>query len=132
MRIDITVPGAEIAVSRDSGLDHAHEAVCVAMSDAFNAARRQLEGRLRRTQRTAKHHETPPHGRVSEYYPQLGYGMIHTAHGRVIYFHESSVLDDDFSHLDFGSEIRFVEARDDKGPQASTVKLVGKHHITGP
>ena len=38
MRIDITVPGAEIAVSRDSGLDHAHEAVCIAMSDAFNAA----------------------------------------------------------------------------------------------
>jgi len=58
--------------------------------------------------------------------------MIHTAHGRVICFHESSVLDDDFSHLDVGSEIRFVEARDDKGPQASTVKLVGKHHITGP
>jgi cold shock CspA family protein len=28
-----------------------------------------------------------------------------------------------------GSEVRFVEEIGEKGPQASTVRLVGKHHL---
>jgi ribosomal subunit interface protein len=132
VRIDITVPGGEIVVSRESGLNHAHEDVYVALRDAFNAARRQLEERLRKTKGKVKTHETPPHGRVSEYHPQQGYGKIRTPDGRDIYFHQNSVLDGGFGQLDVGSEVRFVEEQGDRGPQASTVKLVGKHHITGP
>ena len=39
-----------IAVSRDPGIDHAHEDVYVALAHAFRAARRQLQdyARLRR------------------------------------------------------------------------------------
>lgn len=132
VRIDIAVPGAEIVASRESGLDHAHEDVYVAMRDAFNAARRQLEERLRKTQRRVKNHETPPHGRVSEYHPQENYGKILTPDGREVYFHGNSVLNSAFGHLDIGSEVRFVEEEGELGPQASTVKPVGKHHITGP
>jgi ribosomal subunit interface protein len=132
VRLDITVPRGEIAVSRDSGLNHAHEDVYVAIRDAFNAARRQLEDRLRKTKGKVKAHETPPHGRVSEYHPQDGYGKILTPDGREIYFHANSVLDDGFGHLDVGSEVRFVEEAGDLGPQASTVRLVGKHHVAGP
>jgi len=57
VRIDLTVPGDELAVSRDPGKDHAHEDVYVAIRDAFDAARRQLEdfGRRRRSQ--VKAHE---------------------------------------------------------------------------
>jgi cold shock CspA family protein len=46
-----------------------------------------------------------------------------------IYFHRNSVLDADFDKLKIGTEVRFVEEAGDKGPQASTVKVVGKHHI---
>jgi cold shock CspA family protein len=28
-----------------------------------------------------------------------------------------------------GSEVRFVEEMGEKGPQASTVRLIGKHHL---
>jgi hypothetical protein len=42
VRIDLTVPGAELVVSRDPELDHGHEDVYVAIRDAFDAARRQL------------------------------------------------------------------------------------------
>jgi ribosomal subunit interface protein len=131
VRIDITVPGAEIVVSRDSGQNHAHEDVYVAIRDAFHAARRQLEDQLGRLKRKVKNHETPPHGRISEYHPQEGYGKIRTPDGREVYFHANSVLNQGFEQLDVGSEVRFVEENGDLGPQASTVKPVGKHHITG-
>jgi cold shock CspA family protein len=37
----------------------------------------------------------------------------------------------DFDSLAIGSEVRFVDEAGDKGPQASSVHLVGKHHIVG-
>jgi ribosomal subunit interface protein len=43
VRIDLTVPGAEVVVSRDPEVDHAHEDLYVAIRDAFVAARRRLE-----------------------------------------------------------------------------------------
>lgn len=132
VRIDITVPGTEIAVSRENPGNHAHEDVYVAMRDAFNAARRQLEERLRKTQRKVKSHDTPPHGRVSEVHPESSYGKIETLDGREVYFHQNSVLNGAFDQLDVGTEVRFVEASGDLGPQASTVRPVGKHHIAGP
>ena len=130
VRIDITVPGAEVVVSWDRGLDHAHEDVYVALRDAFNAARRQLEDRLQRTRRKVKNHEAPPHGRVGAYHREEGYGLIQIADGREIYFHQNSVLDGRFNQMGVGSEVRFVEEQGDSGPQASTVRLIGKHHIT--
>jgi len=42
IRVEVTVPDRTIEVSRDPGLDHAHEDIYVAISDAFRAARRQL------------------------------------------------------------------------------------------
>lgn len=47
VRVDLTVPGAEIVVNREHSQDHAHEDVYVAMRDAFLAARRQLEDHVR-------------------------------------------------------------------------------------
>jgi ribosome-associated translation inhibitor RaiA len=47
VRIDLTVPGGEIAVGRDSGANHAHENAHVAVRDAFDAARRRLEDHAR-------------------------------------------------------------------------------------
>ena len=31
-----------------------------------------------------------------------------------------------------GAEVRFAEAEGDKGPKASTVRLIGKSHIVAP
>jgi cold shock CspA family protein len=36
-----------------------------------------------------------------------------------------------FEDLNVGAEVRFSEELGERGPQASTVHLVGKHHIVG-
>ena len=48
IRIDIAVPDDEIVVRHSHAADHAHENAYVALRDAFNAARRQLEDYERR------------------------------------------------------------------------------------
>jgi len=43
VRIDMTVPDGELVISRDRGQNHAHEDPYVAVRDAFDAVRRQLQ-----------------------------------------------------------------------------------------
>jgi len=52
VRIDISVPGSEIAVNRD----HAED-IYVALRDAFDAAKRQLEDYARKIRGDIKTHE---------------------------------------------------------------------------
>jgi ribosomal subunit interface protein len=52
VRIDIGVPGSEIVVNRDH-----HEDVYVALRDAFDAAKRQLEDYARKMRGDIKTHE---------------------------------------------------------------------------
>ena len=49
--------------------------------------------------------------------------------GREVYFHSNSVLDGAFSRLAVGTHVIFAEEMGEKGPQASTVKLLGKHRL---
>jgi ribosomal subunit interface protein len=48
VRVDLTVPGSELAVTREPAERHAHEDVFVAIRDTFDAAQRQLEEYARR------------------------------------------------------------------------------------
>ena len=43
VRVDLTLPGAELVVNREPGEHHAHEDVFVAVRDAFDAMRRQVQ-----------------------------------------------------------------------------------------
>lgn len=129
--VDITVPGAELVASRSSDKNHAHEDVYVAIRDAFDAAKRQLQEYKRKLKNKVKKHETPAHGQVAELAPDQDYGRIQTSDGRDIYFHRNSLVRGEYADLEVGSEVRFVEESGEEGPQASTVHIVGKHHITG-
>ncbi len=131
VRVDVTVPGAELIANRAPQRNHAHEDVYVAMRDAFDAVRRQLEDYARRRRGRTKTHVAPPHGRVVELSPEQDFGRIETADGRLVYFHRNSVLDGDFSRLQVGDAVHFAEEVGELGPQASTVHLEGKHHVTG-
>jgi ribosomal subunit interface protein len=126
VRVDLTVPGGELAVTREPAEHHAHEDVFVAIRDAFDAAQRQLENYARRQRGDLKTHEGLPNGRVSKLFPEDGYGFISTSEGLEIYFHRHSVLDDAFDLLKVGSDVEFVEEQGEKGPQASTVRVVDK------
>lgn len=131
IRIDLTVPGDEIVVSREPDKHHAHEDINVAIRDAFNAVTRQLEDYARKRHRKTKRHETPAHGRIIELVADSDYGRIETPDGRQIYFHRNSLLNEDFDDIEIGMEVRFDEEPGEEGPQASTVKIVGKHHVVG-
>lgn len=129
VRVDLRFPGGEAVANRSPGENHAHEDVFVALRDAFKAARRQLQDRQRIQRGDVKPHEAPPHGRIAAIDRERGSGTIATPDGRDIYFHRNSVLNDRFEHLEPGMEVRFSEERGEKGPQASTVHLIGKHHV---
>jgi ribosomal subunit interface protein len=121
VRIDITTPGTELVIKRQP-----HEDIYVAVRDAFDAARRKLEDYERRIRRDVKFHESMPHARVSKLFLGEGYGFLETPDGHEVYFHRNSVLNGAFDRLTVGTEVRFVEKLGEKGPQASTVAIVGK------
>lgn len=131
IRIDLTLPGKEVVVTRSGPLDHAHEDAHVAIRDAFLAATRQVEDHMRKRRGQTKAHETPTHGTIARMFPD--YGFIETSDGREIYFHQNSVAGGEFKELNPGDEVRLVIAYDEspEGPQASTVVPIGKHHIAG-
>jgi ribosomal subunit interface protein len=131
VRIDITVPDEELVVSREPEAHHAHEDVYVAVRDAFAAAKRQLQDYNAKRQQQVKHHEAESHGRIIRLVPMQDYGVIETPGGREIYFHRNSVVNADFDSLEEGTEVRFDEEGGEQGPQASTVKVEGKHHVVG-
>jgi cold shock CspA family protein len=132
VRIEIGVPGKDLIVSRHPKDKHAHEDIYVAIRDAFDAARRQLEDHVRKRAGKVKLHEVPLHGKVVRIFPYEGYGFIAASDGREIYFHKNSVLSEAFDSLEVGSEVRLsvAERESAEGPQASTVDPIGKHHIT--
>jgi cold shock CspA family protein len=131
VRLQILFPGGSLWINRGSALHHAHEDVYVAIRDAFAAANRRLEDKAGRRSGKVKHHEVEPHGIVSRLFPKQGYGFIRTLAGDEIYFHRNAVVNNGFTRLKEGVEVRFAaaEGESDKGPQATTVKMVGKHHL---
>ena len=124
--IDLTVPGRELAVARDPKAHQAHEDVYVAIRDAFDAARRQLESYARKLRHEIKSHEPPALGRIAELVPAEDFGRIETPDGRLVYFHRNSVLGADFDKLEESDEVRFAEEPGEQGPQASTVHVIGR------
>lgn len=130
--IDLSMPGQDVFVGRAGPQDHAHEDVYVAIRDAFDAAVRQVEDQARRMRGDVKTHDAPDHGRIL----RLGddHGFIANADGREVYFHRNSVVGDSFERLAVGDEVRLTidEEEGREGPQASSVRTVGKHRVVGP
>lgn len=150
VRIEVTVPGgAPIVVSHEpslhGGLRHGeqgahhketeveavHRYARVAVHEAFDAARRRVEDFAREQRGTVKTHEVAGHGQVVELWPTEGYGFIKSGEDR-IYFNRASVLDEVFDDLTIGTAVTFAEERGEKGPQGSTVRVLGKHHYVAP
>ena len=130
VRIHLTLPGSpDIVINRDPAVTGAHEDAYVAIRDTFAAARRRLQDLVRERQGQVKAHETPPHGTIASLRPEADHGFITSADGREIYFHRNSVEADKFDELQVGQEVRFSESVGEKGPQATIVRPVGKHHI---
>ena len=143
VRIDMTVPGAELVVKREPSLHAAlrqvdseeesksyeahaaHKDVFVVIRDAFKEARRQLQDFARRERGQTKLHLAQASGRVTQLFPDEQYGFLETPDGSEVYFHKNSVLNDAFNRLKIGSRVTFSEELGEKGAQASTVRAAG-------
>ncbi len=127
VRIDLKVPGREIVINREPSQRSDYRDIDIVIRDAFDEARRQLEEFVRVQRRDVKAHNAAAHGRVIRLVPEEGYGFLGTPDGREIYFHRNSIPSGGFGRLEVGTEVAFTEQEGDKGPQASTVRPVGRH-----
>lgn len=125
VRIDMTVPGGELVVNRVTNED-----IYVAVRDAFQTAKRQLEDYGRRQRGDTKTHTPVLHGRITRLFSDEGYGFIETADGRELYFHRDNLAGHDFGQLSAGEEVQFLEDIGHEGYQAKRIST-GKHHLPG-
>jgi ribosomal subunit interface protein len=126
VRIDITVPRKELAVTRAENED-----VYIAVRDAFDAAGRRLEEHARRERGDVKTHQGPSIGRIVKLFPDENYGFIQTPDEREIYFHHNSVMNGDVGRLQVGSDVTFIEEQGTEGPQAARVSI-SKRQVEAP
>lgn len=126
VRIEVRVPGTELAVNNKPGDVNAHEDVHVAIRDAFNAMERQLKKWKQQFRGQPKAREAPLQGRIAEIHPAEDYGQIATTDGRLVYFHKNSVIAGGFGELKEGDPVELVVryGESGKGPQASTVRRI--------
>ena len=141
IRIDLGVPGEELVVERNPSLHTTLQNVEAtgktkeseprrerrdelrAIHEAFHEMRRRLQDYARRMRGPMKQRARLPVGKVIRLSPNEGFGFIETE-GREIYFHRNSVMAGHFDRLRVGSSVRFAEEVGEKGPQASSVRLV--------
>lgn len=130
VHIRLVLPeGREVNVERTPPADERHADVLFAINDAFKHARRQLQDQVRRVRGQVKLHESPAIGTIARIDPSGQFGFLETGDGEEVYFHLNSVLDDKFARLRVGARVSFTEEMGEKGAQATTVKLLGKHRL---
>ncbi|NEQ32387.1 MAG: HPF/RaiA family ribosome-associated protein [Leptolyngbya sp. SIO4C5] len=128
VRINLTVPpGHELAVDKSPDKGTQYQPPEALIRDAFEAAQRQLTELVDRQQQKVKQHpDQAVGGIVTKLFPNEGYGFLKSMSGQEIYFHQNSVLHDDFDRLTVGSGVRFMVTDGQEGPQATTVQLINK------
>jgi len=142
VRIDLGVPDEELVVKhipslhgtlqdmqtqksrREARSVLGHRNPKRAIHEAFQDMGRQLQDYARRQEGAIKAKQPTQEAIVKEVLPTEGYGFLETDDGRSVYFHQASVLDGHFPQLRIGTRVKFVEEQGDKGPQASTVKVI--------
>lgn len=125
VRLDLTVPGHELAVTRVHDGD-----VYVALRDAFDSMRRQLEEVVRQRRGDEKRHAEPLHGEVVRFDPEGQSGFIRTPEGDEYWFGPENVADVPFEHVEVGTQVQFIPELAAQGRQAKRVSR-GKHRFGG-
>lgn len=142
VRIDLGLPGGELVVKHTPSLhgelvDTKHpesrrEAENVllhknprrAIHEAFQEMGRRLQDYARRQEGAVKSDQPMEEGIVKDIFPDAGYGYLEGQDGRAVYFNQASVLGGRFGRLRIGTRAAFAEEMGEKGPQASTVRII--------
>ena len=142
VRIDLGVPNEELVVKhvpslhgtledlqtqksrREAKSVLVHKNPKRAIHEAFQEMGRQLQDYARRQEGAVKVKAGNAGSSRQGNLADEGYGFLETDDGRAVYFHQASVLDGHFPQLRIGTRVKFAEEQGDKGPQASTVKVI--------
>lgn len=116
VRIDITVPGKELVVTRKCDED-----IYVAIRDAFDAIVRQLENHSHKRQGRVKTHSNVMHGHVTRMMPQDGYGFIEGVDGNEYYFSVTNVSYPESGQLTIGDAVEYTAEMLSEGRQAQHI-----------
>ncbi|MCH2534848.1 MAG: HPF/RaiA family ribosome-associated protein [Bdellovibrionales bacterium] len=127
IKINLFLPGEDILVTREAEVDNDHTNIHRAMHDAFQQLIRQLKLKLEKI-RQIDVRNIPPHAKITKIFFDEGYGFIETINRREIYFHKNSLVGEKFENLQIGEEVRFNEEQGFKGPQVTSMSLVGKQN----
>lgn len=128
VRVEVRIPPNKdlVATEEPRAVDKDSELHPVILG-AFKKMERQIkEAIAARRQDVHTPVTEEPRALVEQLFEEEGYGFIRTPEGREIYFHQHSVLNDNFARLAVGVEVRFEEAMGEMGPQATTVQIVNK------
>ncbi len=129
VRVIVRVPpGKEVIGRYESGEVETNFSPEVAVNEAFEAVRRQLQKIKGKQQGETKFHPMQQElvGHVINLFPEKDYGFLRTKEGREMFFHKNAVLNDGFDRLAIGTGVRYFPSEGEKGPQASTVRIVDK------
>ena len=127
VHIVLSVPGRDLAVSREPGGKHRPTVPDLpgAVRDAFRAAERRLESHkweLREDTAAPSAHALA--GTVAQIEPGADHGFLLTPTGTQLYFHRDSVTNGRFESLREGDRVHYVEAQGDAGPVATKVRVM--------
>ncbi|MBL28803.1 MAG: 30S ribosomal protein S30 [Rhodospirillaceae bacterium] len=124
VRIDISVPGKELVVTRSPHRPeqtYADPDVYALVNDAFDAAERQIKEFKAKHKREAKPHDAPMTGQVLSIAGDRDHGFLRSADGRELYFHRNSLTHEALESLAAGDRVHYLEVAGDTGPHASKV-----------
>ena len=129
MSVRLALPdGREINIGRAPKQDERYADLTFAVDNAFRRARRRLQDQARLMRGQTKQHENQPIGTVVRIDASGEFGFLEGADGQEIYFGRNSILGD-ASKIELGTRVSYVEEMGEKGPQASTIKILGKHGL---
>ncbi|MDK2957949.1 MAG: hypothetical protein PWQ57_3447 [Desulfovibrionales bacterium] len=120
-------PGNEIVVKRETTGTHDQKELWGAVRESFEAARTKLVKLNEQLQGKVKSHpEQQVNAIVEQIFPGEDYGFLRNLLGREVYFHKNSLSEGDFEKLTPGVGVSYTETMGEKGPQASTVRIVDR------
>lgn len=120
VRIDLTLAGHELVVNKVQDQD-----VYVALRDAFDSMRRQLDEVVRKRRGQAKQHAPELRGEVVRLDSASGTGFICTADGDEYYFSRDNLVGVPFENVRPGSTVEFLPEAGKQGRQAKRVSVRG-------
>ncbi len=128
VRIEMRVPpGHNLVVTNTSGLKEAADDLPAIVKNTFKAAQRKLKQLVAKQQGERKSHpEQEINGIITKIFSREGYGFIRSLEGDEIYFHQNSIINDEFDQLEPGTGVSYTVETGEKGLQASSVQVLNK------